>query len=160
MKYIPRNNKGEVISGIRKLAKDEYGLGYADNGERMVNWNLLSKYADDNGFDIRNMESNSTYIIDIQLPKETLLIRYGNEMGRFTAPKGTKYANLALPYICDTVEYNEYRVIADGLHVTCIVKKGKVAPGFGSLGGAIQYLHPYTIKKKKKMHILERVNLW
>ena len=84
----------------------------------------MSKFADKDGFDIRNIEKNKKYKIEIELPYGTILIRYGNETGRFSAPKGTKYEDLALPYVKNTVEYNEYKVIATGIKVICVVEKG------------------------------------
>lgn len=153
-----KNYKGEIISGIRQLIKPEYGTGENDRyGQPKVNWGYLSKYADDDGFDTRNVESNGQYRMEVVLPYGTIIIRYGNEMGHYTAPKGAKYEELALPYIRESVEYNEYKVISDNVHIICIVDKGKVAPGFSSYGGAIQYLHPITIRESIKKGILERI---
>lgn len=158
MSYIMRNDKGQTISGKRKLLKQEYGTGeFYQNGDPVVNWKLLSIYADENGFDKRNVEENSEYIINVVLPYGTILIRYGNEVGVFSAPKGTEYEKLALPYEKDTLEYNEYKVIGKGIRVLCVVKKGRVAPGFGSNGGAIQFMHPMTIREAVKKKILERI---
>ena len=153
-----RNDKGIIIDGIKELQKKEYGTGkFHQNGEPIVNWKLLSDFADDNGFDIRNIEHNNEYKMDIKLPYGTIIIRYGNETGVFSAPKGTKYEDLALPYIKDTVEYNEYKVIAHNVNVTCKVVKGKVAPGFASNGGAIQYMHPISIKESIRRKLLKRM---
>ncbi len=45
--HVIRNDKGQRISGIKQLLKLEYGSGDTyPNGEPMVNWNLLSKYAE------------------------------------------------------------------------------------------------------------------
>lgn len=158
MSYIMRNDKGQTICGNKKLLKQEYGTGeFYSSGDPVVNWKLLSDYADKNGFDKRNVEENGEYIISVVLPYGTILIRYGNEIGVFSAPKGTRYEELALPYEKDTLEYNEYRVINKGLRVMCIVKRGRVAPGFGSEGGAIQYMHPISIREAVKNKILERL---
>ena len=160
MIHVIRNDKGKIIDGKKKLLKREYGLGdFYSNGEPMVNWNLLSKYADNNGFDKRNIEKNGKYKIKMKLPYGTIIIRYGNPTGRFSAPKGTKYEDLALPYVRETMEYNEYRVIADKISVVCIVEKGLVAPGFGSKGGAIQYLHPISMKESIRTKLLEKVDI-
>lgn len=160
MIHTIKNDKGEIIEGKKQLLKQEYGLGkFYSNGEPMVNWSLLSDFADENGFDKRNSEKNGKYKIEMELPYGTIIIRYGNEIGRFTAPKGTKYEDLALPYVKDTVEYNEYRVIAEKIKVTCVVEKGKIAPGFGSNGGAIQYMHPINMKESIRTKLLERVNI-
>lgn len=156
-KHIVNDNM-EIISGIKKLLKPEYGNGNVyPSGEPAVNWNLLSQYADKDGFDTRNVGKNGKYKKEIELPYGTIIIRYGNETGRFSAPMGTKYEDLALPYLKDTVEYNEYKVIARTIKVRCIVDSGKVAPGFGSDGGAVQYLHPITIRQSVKSKILERL---
>lgn len=160
MIYTIKNDKGQIIDGKKKLLKKEYGTEkFYKNGEPKVNWDLLSKFADNEGFDKRNIEINGKYKIEVELPYGTIIIRYGNASGNFSAPKGTKYEDLALPYIKETVEYNEYRVIADKIKVVCLVEKGIVAPGFGSNGGAIQYLHPISMKESIRTKILERVNI-
>lgn len=156
---MKKNYKGDVINGIKKLIRPEYGTGeYNNYGEPIVDWSKLSEYADDDGFDKRNLESNGNYKITIKLPIGTKLIRFGNETGTFTAPIGTPYETLALPYIQETVEYHEYKVISDNLTVECEVCKGVVAPGFGSQGGGIQYKHSITISASLKQNILERIN--
>ena len=157
MKHVPKNDKGENISGKRKVSNKKYCKGYAVNGEPIINWDFLSKYADNNGFDVRNLEENGYYMIEIELPIGTEIIRYGNESGRFTAPNGTKYEDLALPYDKESVEFNQYRVISSPLKVVCKVKKGRVAPGFDSQGGAIQFLHDKNILQLRKEYVLERI---
>lgn len=155
-----KNDKGEFISGKKKLLKKEYGTGeFYQNGEPKINWSLLSEFADNNGFDKRNIEENGKYKIEVELPYGTIIIRYGNSSGNFSAPKGTKYEDLALPYVKETVEYNEYRVIAKKINVVCIVEKGIVAPGFESNGGAVQYMHPISLKESIMNKLLERVNI-
>lgn len=155
-----KNYKGEIITGPRKLKNASFGTGVLlDNGEPIVNWKMLSSFADEDGFDIRNKEPNGNYKVMVTLPVGTIIIRYGNEMGTFTAPEKTDYDDLALPYIKESVEYNEYRVLSPNLEVECIVEKGKVAPGFDSPGGAVQYKHPITIRESIKKKILERVTL-
>lgn len=153
-----KNDDGKIIDGKKKLMKEEYGTGNSyPNGEPIVNWKLLSKFADEDGFDTRNIEKNGSYKMEVELPYGAIIIRYGNETGRFTAPKGAKYEELALPYVKETVEYNEYRIIADRIKVLCIVEMGRVAPGFGSNGGAVQYMHPMSIRELMRNNILERV---
>ena len=91
-----RNYNGDLISGIRQLSKPEYGLGTTDKyGQPAVNWAYLSVYADEDGFDTRVTHQNGFYKIRVRLPYGVILIRYGNEMGHFTAPYGTKYEGLA-----------------------------------------------------------------
>ena len=153
-----KNYKGETISGIRQLKKPEYGTGKNNRfGQPAVNWSYLSKYADDDGFDTRNREADGKHTVEFILPYGSVIIRYGNEIGRFSAPKGTAYDQLSLPYVPESIEYNEYKVIADNVRIKCLVDKGIVAPGFDSEGGAIQYLHPFTIKESVKKGMLERI---
>jgi len=153
-----KNCYGQLISGVKKLKSPEYGTGEIDMyGQPVVDWSKLSEYADKNGFDKRNIEKNGKYIIEMRLPRGTEIIRYGSEMGHFTAPVGTSYEQLALPYEKETVEYHKYRITARFLLVTCIVEKGIVAPGFGSPGGGVQFLHPITIRESIKKHYLKRV---
>lgn len=157
MGRIIKNDKGQIITGKKELLNENFGTGeFWPNGEPVINWNFL-EHADDDGFDVTNIEENGKYKMKIILPYGSMLIRYGSETGNFTAPKGTKYEELALPYIKDTVEYNEYRVIAKGIKVICVVEKGIVAPGFGSSGGAIQYLHPMSMLDSIKKNLLERI---
>lgn len=160
MECVIKNDRGQKINGKKKLLKPEFGTGdLSSNGDPVVNWNLLSEFADKDGFDIRNVEKNGKYKIEVELTYGTIIMRYGNPTGRFSAPKGTNYEDLALPYIRETVEYNEYRVIAEKINVVCIVERGTVAPGFESNGGAVQYMHPISIKESIRVKLLERVNI-
>ncbi len=152
-----RNDKGKIISGVKQLRDARFGTGEVSKwGEEVVNWKLLVN-SDDDGFDLDNQEENGYYKMKVELPYGTILIRYGNETGRFTAPQFTPYEELSLPYIKDTVEYNEYKVIADKIRLVCCVEKGKTAAGFDSPGGAIQYLHPITIRQSLREKLLERI---
>lgn len=153
-----RNFRGEIITGPRRLKKPEYGTGKIDGaGDPEVNWSYLSKEADEHGFDKSNLESNGKYIIEIELPPGTVIIRYGKESGKYTAPDGTDYEKLALPYVKETVPYYKYKVSTNSLRVTCIVIQGRVAPGFGSPGGAVQYCHRLTILQSVRAGILARL---
>ena len=153
-----KNYKGETISGIRQLKKPEYGAGKTNRyGQPVVNWNYLSKHADDDGFDTRNIESNGKHTVEFIIPCGSVIIRYGSEIGHFSAPKGSPYDKLSLPYIPESMEYNEYKVIADNVRIICVVDKGIAAPGFDSEGGAVQYLHPITIRESVKKGMLERI---
>lgn len=152
-----RNYKGEIISGIKTLSQSKFGSGLTyPNGDPMVNWGLLSEFADDDGFDTRNIEKNKHYKIRMRLKKGIIIIRYGSETGRFTAPKGTKFDELSLPYSIDSLEYNEYKVVSS-IKVACIVEKGIVAPGFERVGGGIQFLHNKTIIELLKNGSIERM---
>lgn len=151
-----KNSKGKSIDGIRRLKKEEYGTGeFDENGQPIVDWaKFRGKDEDDRGFDTNNKESNGEYTMQVELPPGTIIIRYGSEMGRYTAPRGTEYETLGLPYTEESVEYNEYRV---NENVSCEVEKGKVAPKFDSNGGATQYYHSMTIRQSVRRGILERL---
>ena len=154
-----RNYKGEIIEGQhRELISTKYGTGEIDSeGEPIVNWKLVSIFADEHGFDKRKLIIKSEYKMEIVLPKDTIILRYGSEMGRFTAPDGTEYEKLALPYKKETIEFHRYKVIDENVKVKCTVEKGFVAPGFNSPGGAIQYLHEKTICDLLKNKVIERI---
>lgn len=153
-----RNYKGEKIESIPQLIKPEYGTGKTfKNGMPQINWPEPDDDRDSNGFDKHNVEENGQYIIKTKLPQGTVIIRYGREAGSFSAPEGTKYEELSLPYKKETVEYNRYRVISNDLEVECIVDKGRVAPAFGSKGGGIQYKHNKGIINLIQDKVLERI---
>lgn len=155
---IKRNYRGEIIKGHRELIKEEYGTGEINaDGEPVVNWKYVSKFADGDGFDKREIINGDQYKIEITLPKGTVILRYGSEMGRYTAPDGTAYEKLALPYKKETIEFNRYKVVGENVKVECVVEKGFVAPGFDSSGGAVQYLHKKTVYDLIKKKIIERV---
>lgn len=151
LKETLTNYKGELLTGLPQLKKPEFGAG-----ESGIAWPKESETIDSKGFDKTNVESNSNYIIKVILPPDTIIIRYGKEDGHFTAPKGTEYEKLSLPYVKETVPYFEYRV-KKKINVKCEVIKGKVAPAFDSEGGAIQYYHPITIGMSLQRGILERI---
>lgn len=111
-------------------------------------WTEPNEVVDGQGFDKTNIEENGSYKITVELPKGTKLCRYGAPGGRLTAPLGTPYELVGLPWVKETVEYHEYTVVADGVDVKCIVTKGIVREMFDSPGGAIQYLHPVSIEQE------------
>ena len=128
------------------LIKPEYGFVDEENIPH-INWGKEDARCDSAGFDkdFRPVDDAEVYVIkDYIIPKGTILCRYGFAGGFFTTPKGTSYESLGLPYIKETIEYHEYKVSEDVL-VNCYVTKGKVAPKFMSLGGAIQFMHKQTI---------------
>lgn len=158
---IRKNDAGEVLGNRPvELAKPEYGTGaYGSGLYPVVRWEEYRKeWADKDGFDVRNIEENGEYIMEVELPKGTHLIRYGSEKGVFTAPKNTPYDCLGLPYKRETIEFHEYEVIADSIKVFCRAIRGKVAPMFDSAGGAVQYLHANSIfKLARRKHVLKEV---
>lgn len=157
---IRKNSSGVILSGGPILKNPSFGTGaFYSNGDPIVDWpRFQTDDSDDFGFDLNHVESNGSYYADILLPHGTMLVRYGNEYGRFTAPLGTKYSEIALPYIEESVEYHEYRVLADSITVKCEVRKGMVAPKFDSLGGGVQYYHLNgTIRELVRNNVLERI---
>lgn len=119
-----------------------------------------SKDIDDDGFDLRNVEENGEPIIDYELKKGTIISRFGPEGGRFSAPVGTPYEERGLPYDKRTCEYHEYIVIADGVTVSLVVKKGVTAPAFDSKGGGVQYKHHVSISDEIRSGKLKEVTTW
>lgn len=156
-----KNDAGELLGMTPvRLKNAKYGTGeYYNDIYPVVRWEeFRQEYADEDGFDLRNIEENGDYIMEVELPKGTLLIRYGSERGRFTAPRNTQYDTLGLPYIKETIEFHEYVVIADSVKVLCKVTRGIVAPMFDSNGGAVQYLHPSSmLELTKRKRVLKEV---
>lgn len=161
VKYLRKNDEGKLLGNAKVLLKNsDYGTGdYFDEITPKVKWKeYRQKCSDENGFDVNNVEDNGKHIMEVCLPKGTHIIRYGSEMGRFTAPKGTPYDQLGLPYVKESVEFHEYIVIADSIKVLCKVNRGKVAPIFDSQGGGVQYQHFNTIREARgRKHELSEV---
>ena len=161
MQYCLKNDQGEVVSGVRVPKKPEYGTGkFDDNGEELINWEgFRTEYADQHGFDIREINENGEYWEDISLPRGTVIIRYGPESGKYTAPLGASYDELALPYKRSTVEFHKYIVKSLTFTVRAAkVLKGIVAPMFDSNGGAVQFYHlERNISELLKRRILRRI---
>ena len=156
--YSPRNYYGQIISKPFQLASPDFGTGMVTNGIPVVDWSgHRTTYADEHGFDKPNIEKNGQYTIQYTLPKGTKIVRYGAERGHYSAPENTRFEEVALPYTIESVEYHEYRVIAKGLRVRCIVEKGKVAPMFNQPGGGVQYLHNTSILELIRENKLERI---
>lgn len=160
--YIHKNFYGIVLhdKDTVELADPKYGTGKRDKyGMPIVDWDYyITGKSDKKGFDLTNTEENGKYYCYKRLPKDTILQRFGTEHGHYTSPANTPYEVLALPYKIETLEYNEYKVIADGIKVRCVVRKGKTAPSQNSRGGAIQYYHKDSIRKLIKAKKIERVD--
>lgn len=155
-----RNDKGKTVSkNGRKLKDDSYGV-VQPNGEIVIHWDLLyaNPNVDEKGFDTKHREARGKYKITVSLPKGFVIIRYGAETGHFTAPEGTDYEQLSLPYVRDSIEFHRYRVIADGITVVCYVERGRVAPGFGSVGGGIQFYHKKNMLQCIRYKEIERIS--
>ncbi len=153
-----KNYLGNDISGRKRFISPEYGY-YDESGREVVNWAPADDFVDSDGFDKNNIEPNGNYTQDVILPYGKLICRYGNYRGRLTTDIDSRYEELALPYVKETVEYHSYKVFADGLRVQCTVLKGRVAPMFNSKGGAVQYKHYQSIAKEIEHGKLEEVFL-
>lgn len=134
--------------------------------ERNVNFDDFLIDADNRGFDItKNLNphpngDDTAWYVTTLLPKGTKLLRYGNEGGQYTAPIGTKYEELSLPYKEECLEYYEYEVIGScEVCLCCIVQQGVVAPGFDMPGGGVQYYHSRAVIDLVKDKILRRVDI-
>lgn len=79
--------------------------------------------------------------------------------GAFTTDEGTDYGSLALPYTEESMPYHEY-VVEGKCEVECVVDRGRVAAGFGSKGGAVQYRHYHTMKESIALGILKEDFGW
>lgn len=156
---IFHNVFGEEISGEPQPRKRSF-VRENEDGETVPDYRVC-KYTDEDGFDLRNVEGNGSYKIDIRLAKGTRLCRYGFESGKYTTYVGAIYEQLSLPWDIRTAPYYEYEVIADGLEVELIVTKGVVGPqeAFESEGGEIQFLHKYTIREEiEERNTLRRID--
>lgn len=146
------NDKGqELINYKGPKVKSSSFYKISPDGKQVL------AYPENDGFDLTHKESNGSYKMHCTLKQGTRLIRYGSEMGSYTAPFGSQYCELGLPWEQDTIEFHEYIVIADEIYVKCIVLRGKVAPAFDSPGGAIQYIHPNSILLEIKKNKLRRI---
>lgn len=152
----PRNCYGDVITGYPVLRDSSCGRVDINTGEPFPYWKEEDSDVDGDGFD--KSYNNGNYRVRIKLDKGTLLCRYGKEYGYFTTLKGTPFEKLSLPYTKESLEYNEYEVIADGVYVECYVEKGIAAPMFSCCGGAVQYKHYCTILEEvNKRRTLRRI---
>lgn len=156
------NYLGQDLSNTKiQLSDSEYGYVDKENIPH-INWGIEDNKCDKNGFDkeYRPIEGIDTYIIENYIiPKGTILCRYGFEGGIFTTLKGSAYETLGLPYIKESIEYHEY-VVSEDVCVSCYVTKGKVAPKFASVGGAIQFMHKQSIALECEDGFLQEDMSW
>ena len=129
------------------------------NAQGLPLWNDFLENADDLGFALDNIESNGRYIQKVVLPIGKKVIRFGFAHGAFTTDEGTDYGSLALPYTEESMPYHEY-VVEGKCEVECVVDRGRVAAGFGSKGGAVQYRHYHTMKESIALGILKEDFGW
>lgn len=139
-----------------ELASPAYETGVVRSYGPEINWEKLREenpYADENGFDTRYEQK------EIVLPAGTRIIRYGSPYGRYTAPYGTLFEQLSLPYKKETVEYHEY-VVMSPVSVKCRVIAGIIASGFDQPGKGVQYIHKTAIANLLKDGILKEDLKW
>lgn len=159
MKCLIRNWVGEKVTNPY-VVRDRSFLMTDEKGRIKINWS--GPRADSDGFDKEHREPNGRPRMLVELPVGTELLRYGAPGGSFTAPKGTDYEQLSLPYEKSSMEYNEYRVIAHGVLVeVCTAERGRVAPLFNQPGGGIQYYHgDDSVQDLLDAKKLKRIELW
>ena len=156
---VIRNCYGEEINEKdRELEDPAFGTGeYDENGCPKINWGYYITEENKNGF---KMKDGKPCCVDYILPYGSTILRYGTEYGYYTAPIGTPYELLSLPYKKETLAYNEYQVMADGILVKCIVKKGKVAKSLNSKGEGIQFYHKEQIHHLVAAGKLKKIEWW
>ena len=155
-----KNVFGKDLDGVELEYSRPENAKVLKNGAVVPNWDEPSDLVDSEGYDKLNVEPNGEYTMVVELPVGTMLARYGSPMERTTAPCGTPYELLALPYRLDTIEYHQYRVIADGVTVKCKARRGRTREMFERLGGAVQYRHDHSIEEEISMGILEEEFSW
>lgn len=159
MDELVRNWEGKPVAQA-KIVRDQSFLIQNSKGKWVINWS--GPRADCRGFDKEHREPNGLHRMLVELPVGTVLLRYGSPGGYFTAPKGTAYEELSLPYEKDSMEYNEYRVINKSLLVeVCQAERGRAAPLFDQPGGGVQYYHGKdSVQNLLDRKLLERIELW
>lgn len=135
------NRFGEKLTGVPVLRNKKWCISVDPCGWPIPDWKNNLKNSDDEGFD-----KHFSIETEFELAVGTRILRYSKENGIYSAPLGTKYECLTLPYKIETIMYNEFEVLKPfsvtiqcpmGYHVT----KGIVAKGFDVVGGGIQYKH-------------------
>ena len=150
------NSSGEKLQADRKYRrlKDEF---FGKDG--MPLWKQFIHHGDEQGFDIRYEGPDGAHVERIILQIGRKVVRYGNDRGSFTTDPGTPYSLLSMPFEELSLPYHEYIVLGE-CEVLCIVLKGRVAPGFLSEGGAVQYYHEHTMRESIRMGILKEDWKW
>ncbi len=149
-----RNCYGKRIKHIDVVADSSF---LKEDGN--VNWKLIIN-GDEHGFDLNAVMENGEYVIrDYIIPKGTRIIRYGSNYGNYTAPYGTSYEKLSLPFLKESRVYHEY-IVRKSCKVKCVVVKGYVAKGFSSEGGALQFYHQERIAHLLKKKVLKEDFRW
>ncbi len=87
------------------------------------------------------------------LSKGQYIDRYGDENGRFFAPKGTTFEQRSLPPGYQSLEYSVYRIVRP-----LPVLSGPAAPWFNQPGGGIQFKTYQSAENLVKQGYLVKVN--
>lgn len=112
------NYYGEELSDGSQRVSD---IAYLDTSSENSDGNQWAIYKkeffqedhDDDGF------AKTVPIEDYIIPKGNIIVRFGMDGGRFSAPDKTKFEKVALPYRIETLEYHRYLVKKD-LPVKCL----------------------------------------
>ena len=156
MKAQNYNYLGQTVeANDLRLSNPAFGEVGPDGSVIRVHWAEADEDVDENGFD-KSYAGTDGYYDVITLPIGTRLGRFGSSRGFLTAPAGTPYDMLSLPYKQETCEYHEYVVISNN----CKVMRGLVAPMFGKPGGGVQYYHENGIAKEIYDKNIEEETKW
>lgn len=159
--------EGYNIWGKFLKAEDQYVPRFKDvvmrqrnDGLLVVDWECDAINADSNGFDVTETRYNGKYTREIYLPRGFRIIRFGDPNGKFSAPYGTAYDELSLPYTIESMTYHEYVVKRRCFVKMYRVQEGIVARNFKCRGGGTQYHHRTTIAHLLQESILEEDISW
>ena len=118
-----KNDAGEPISGIRRLKQEAYGTGKTSGGEAVIDWERWkTPYADEHGFDIRNIEETGTYWIALVLPQDTRIIRYGPESA---LPRQKEQTTMRFPFRMIEKRWSFISIGSQHSQLRCTVKYKK-----------------------------------
>lgn len=125
---------GEPVYGKGRLADGVPGH-YDSNGIPHPNYQKPNTDVDGNGFDLHH-----PVIWHYHVPKGTVIIRFGNEYGRFLSTEDACFDNLAIGLDIHSIPYRKYLVTTDDFYVTKGVVGDQSNFGIHGKGGAIQYM--------------------
>lgn len=106
---------------------------------RKPNYQKPNTDVDGNGFDLHH-----PVIWHYHVPKGTVIIRFGNEYGRFLSTEDACFDNLAIGLDIHSIPYRKYLVTTDDFYVTKGVVGDQSNFGIHGKGGAIQYMAEKT----------------
>lgn len=104
------NRFGEQLDDISEpvVASESYYKKTPDGDYVLDQYNRKSLDWGESKYGFDKSEYKEEY-----LKKGMIIIRYGGEEGYYAAPVGTRFSELALPYLIGSCEYNEYEVMID-----------------------------------------------